>query len=96
VIAPALGGDDVLQRAALRRGVFEMARVEVQPAAVEQKAAIAGDLTPLARGRLDQAELTAGKDAVLDPRGGLGRAEAAGAGVFSFGAEEGSIHGVDL
>jgi hypothetical protein len=48
--------DDVAQRSALRRGVLDVPRVQVQTSTIEQVPAVTRFFVPLARRRVDQSE----------------------------------------
>ena len=55
-----------MEAEALRRGVLEVPHVDVEPAAIEQEAAVAGRLFVIAVMQVDRAELRLAENLVLD------------------------------
>src|SRR5579859_4698997 len=65
-IAGMVEGNDVAQADALGRGILDMPHVQIQPATIEQEAAIAGRFLVIAIVQVDGAETRDLEDVVLD------------------------------
>ena len=88
-LADLVVGDDVGQREAFRRAVFDVAHVEIEPAAVEEKAAVARRLVVIAVVQIDQAELLLLEDVIADARRDGGQPERFGSHAAIFGLQAG-------
>ena len=82
-------GDHIGQREALRRAVLDVAHVEIEPAAVEEKAAVAGRFVVVAVVQVDQAELFLFEDIIANARGDGGKPERFGSHTAVFGFQSG-------
>ena len=87
-LADLVVGDHVGQREAFRRAVLDVAHVEIEPAAVEKKTAVAGRLVVIAVVQIDQPELFLLEDIIAHPRRHGGQPERFGSHTAIFGFQD--------
>ena len=95
LIAREIVGHEVAHRAALRRRVFEVPHVDVEPPAIQQKAAVSRRLLVVAIVQVDHARLRFFEEVILHPRRPrirpVQRIAADEAAVFGFDADD-AVH----
>ena len=90
LIAGDVVGDDVAQMQAFGRRVFDVAHVEIEPAAVEEETAVARRLFVIAVMKIDRAGLRFAEQIILHPhRPGIG------VGAAFIAADEAAVFGFD-
>ena len=65
LVARQIVGDEIAQMQALRRGIFDVAHVEIKPAAIEQKSAIARRLFVIPIVQIDRPGVRLAEEVIL-------------------------------